>query len=49
MMPIVTKNELVQQKYEDFASEAISRENLFLIRANTKYGQAVRVNARYIT
>ena len=34
---------------EDFASETISRENLFLIGANTKYGQAVMVNSRYIT
>ena len=34
---------------EDFASEVISRESLFLIEANTKYGQAVRVNSRYIT
>ena len=33
---------------EDFASEVISRESLFLIEANTKYGQAVRVNSRYI-
>ena len=33
---------------EDFASETISRENLFLIGANTKYGPAFRVNSRYI-
>ena len=29
---------------EDFASEAIVRENFLLIGANTKYGRAVRVN-----
>ena len=34
---------------EDFASELISRENLFLIGASTKYCQAVRVTSRYIT
>ena len=34
---------------EDFATEAIPRENLFLIRANTKYSQVVRVNSRHIT
>ena len=33
---------------EDFASETISRENLFLIGANTKYGRTVRVSSRYI-
>ena len=27
----------------------LQRENLFLIVANTKYGQAVMVNSRYIT
>ena len=32
---------------EDFASETVSRENLFLIGANTKYGRAVRVNTRH--
>ena len=34
---------------EDFATEAIPRENLFLVRANTKYSQVVRVNSRHIT
>ena len=34
---------------EEFASESISREKLFLIGANTKYSRAVRVNSRYIT
>ena len=34
---------------EDFASETISRENLFLIGANTKCSQAVMVNSRCIT
>ena len=34
---------------EDFASETVSIENSFLIRANTKYGRAGRVNTRYIT
>ena len=34
---------------KDFASEAISRENFFLIGANTKHDQTVRVNSRYIT
>ena len=34
---------------EDFASETISRENLFFIGVNTKYGHAVRFNSRYIT
>ena len=34
---------------EDFASETASRENFFLIGANTKYGRAVRFNTRYIT
>ena len=29
---------------EDFASEAIVRENFLLIGANAKYGRAVRVN-----
>ena len=33
----------------DFASETISTENLFLIATNTKYGRAVRVNSRYLT
>ena len=34
---------------KDFASEVISRESLFLIVANTKYGQTVKINNRYIT
>ena len=34
---------------EDFASETIFTKNLFLIGANTTYGQAVMVNSRYIT
>ena len=34
---------------EDFASEVTSRERLFLVEANNKHGQAVRVNSRNIT
>ena len=34
---------------EDCASESISRENFFLIGANTKYCQAVSVTSRNIT
>ena len=33
---------------EYFAGETISRESFFLIRPNTKYGQAVRGNSRCI-
>ena len=33
---------------EDFASEAIFRENFLLIEANAKYSRAFRVNSRYI-
>ena len=40
---------LLLPRDEDFASELISRENFFLIGANTKYCQAVRVTSRYIT
>ena len=32
-----------------FSSETVSRENFFLIGANTKYGRAIKVNTRYIT
>ena len=34
---------------KDFSSETVSRENFFLIGANTKYGRAIKVNTRYIT
>ena len=39
---------LLVSKDKDFASKSISRENFFLIGANTKYRPAVRVNSRYI-
>ena len=32
-----------------FSSETVSRENFFLIGANTIYGRAIKVNTRYIT
>ena len=40
---------LLLSRDEDFASELIFRENFFLIGANTKYCQAVRVTSRCIT
>ena len=40
---------LLLYRDEDFASKTISRENLFLTGANTKYDRAVRVTSRYIT
>ena len=39
---------LLLSRDEEFASELISRENFFLIRANTKYCQVVRVTGRNI-
>ena len=36
-------------EYEDFAIETISSESFFLIGANSKYSQSVRVVSRYIT
>ena len=39
---------LLMSRYEDFISKTVSRENFFLIGANTKYGQAVRVNSTNI-
>ena len=40
---------LLLSRDEDFAGELIFRENFFLIGANTKYCQAVRVTSRNIT
>ena len=37
---------LLLSRDEEFASELISRENFFLIRANTTYCQVVRVTSR---
>ena len=39
---------LLVSKDKDFASKSISRENFFLIGANTKYRPAVRVSSRCI-
>ena len=39
---------LLLSRDEEFASELISLENFFLIRANTKYCEVVRVTGRNI-